>query len=442
MAHVATALACVAVACAEPTAPMSKPPPGAVDAAQAQTADADLVEGVHETAPRMGDGPDASADGISGDGAMADLAPTGDAGLTDSPSDAVDGGGPEVVATDIGGDASALTDAATPATAEVSSSDAVEVAAEISPATDVAVPKYATCTGLLACVQSACSPAWADYCAADCEADASAAALASWSKAAKGIQGCQFKCANKPAACAQACANDMFLFSKILCMAEGQTGGAKCGEVYSCIYDSCATTDDACVTTCARKASSAAIVDLMAMIECSIANGGKGLVVGCTQQMLKCMSGGVSGTGSCLQVAGCADGCMQSGSGGEENCLGACFAKASPAGQQSFTPLFKCLLSAGAAANDCAGPLLACVPGSGTAGCAAVAACIGKCAATNPGSACALECLEKAGPGQGSNWLKFEGCMVANCKSCLGKPCELACRDINCAAPWQACSAP
>lgn len=355
-----------------------------------------------------------------------------------------DGEGPEALAAETVAEVATAPDAGTPPTADaadVDAADAVSQAtADASP--DATAAKYGTCAALFGCVQKACSPDWPEYCGADCEAEASATALATWAMGAKCISGCQQKCWIKPAGCTQACVNEVCLFPKVVCLTAGLSGTANCSEVIACLETGCAAKDEACITACAAKASAAAKVDLQAMMECGASAGGKGLVFGCTQLMLQCMSGGKTGAASCVQTAGCADGCMQSGAGGEEACLGACHAKASPAAQQAFVPFFKCLLGAGAANNDCAGPLLVCVPGSGSAGCAAVAQCAGSCTATNPGSACTLGCLDKAAPGQVAKWLKLEGCMVGKCKSCLGKACEGACRDANCSEPWAACSSP
>lgn len=423
-------LALAMAACTEPKGPAQAATP-----ADAQFGDAQTADVAADTVPDFANPLEAAIDDLAPDAAdalVADTPPSADASDGQDqwagPADAV----PEAVVP---------ADVATPALADVVVTDAADATQEATAATDAAAAKYTTCSALLDCVQAACSPNWDDYCAAECEVAASAAALAAWAKAAKGIAGCQMKCGGKPIGCAQACVADLFLFAKVLCVTETQSGTANCAEVANCMADTCAAKDQGCVMACAAKASASAKADLLTMIECSATSGGKGLVVGCTQQMLTCMSGGATGTASCFLTASCADGCMQAGAGDEELCLGGCYAKASLEAQKAFVPAFKCLLSAGSA-NDCANTLLACVPGGGAATCGAVAQCAAKCAVATPGSACTLACLDKAAPGQGANWLKLEGCMVANCKACLGKPCEATCRDANCAAVWQACAGP
>lgn len=225
-----------------------------------------------------------------------------------------------------------------------------------------------------------------------------------------------------------------------MCAVDGKSGAKTCGEAMACYETQCAANNDIqCAASCGADASAEAKQQLYALFQCAQSAQGQGPLIGCTDQVLACYGGGDKGTGSCLAGATCADGCLNSGEGFEEACLGQCHAATLPAGQPALAAVIGCMLKSPGGNGFCASQLASCVIETGTASCVAVSECAWACPAQQAGSACVLGCLAKAAAGQAQAFLAVDKCLDEQCKSCTDAACKDACRDSKCASQWLGC---
>lgn len=376
------------------------------------------------------------ADAAGSDASLGDGAAAGNDG---GASDAATGGDSAGAA----GDAAVVDTAAPDTTA--GSADGVVASDGAAADADAQSAKYPVCSQLLTCVAVACGgEPPGSKCGEPCMAggsDAAKAAIAPYLGCVN--QYCTLGlCAGNPTAqCMSDCSWSKCMAKALKCGADGASGAGVCISAFGCL-DGCKDKGLACLFGCYAALDKSAQAQFDALTDCATAAGGTDPFAQCPGQAMTCMSAGKSGSGDCMNLILCADGCNAAKNDGEKMaCLGGCWGNATAAAQQAWLEVAKCNDKP---SSNCPQALTTCIPPGGAKTCLDTLGCWDACDKAVPKDAkCPFACLQAASPAEGPKVAALIYCMNAKCATCKGdKSCQDACVKDKCATEWKACLAP
>lgn len=378
----------------------------------------------------LGDGASSgSADGTAGDTsgiAGSDLGAASDGSLSDAAGSDLASAGNDTSTT--GSDAAATgSDSGSPPPLDAAQPDG-------------AVAKYQLCSQLLSCVFVACGGSADPKCADICLGSASPLAASGVAPFLSCVTNycVNGMCAgNQSAKCIGDCTGQKCIVPAIACGADGKSGGADCTTVFGCI-DGCKEKGLDCMSGCYAALTKGGQKQLDDLVACGNASGGKDPFAACPSQALTCIAAGKSGTGKCAPLFACMDGCNSlSGDAAKTTCLSGCWSSATPAAQQQWIEISKCI---NAPTPSCGPALAACAEPSGTKTCLDAIGCWGACDAAQKKADCHLGCITAATPAEGNKAANLLICVGSQCKYCNGdKTCEDTCTKTKCKAELDNC---
>lgn len=318
---------------------------------------------------------------------------------------------------------------------------------------DAAKAKYTTCGKAWSCTLAACQSDPKKGCMDVCLNASSESVVSEMMDYVKCFSHvCHDKqCPKGDAACVADCVWTRCSGFAMKCNASQESGGKLCGTAFEC-FETCKGPETVqCLTKCYVTLAKPAQKDFENLWFCLAKSDQKDPFVSCFVEALGCISGGVSGKASCLEISMCDANCEKDAGGDKFPCTAKCYGTASEKAQQQYGDLMSCALKAqdgGKTAANC-GKTVAICAGSkpdgtkGALGCQEISVCEQKCKqASEDDESCTLQCLAKATVTEASKWWDQAMCWTDCAQACGdkgGAKCIQTCFAKDCKKQSNAC---
>ena len=326
-----------------------------------------------------------------------------------------------------------------------------DASSDSTPLTDVkgsdVMASSMTCTQVGQCVEDQCT-ASPQPCGLTCATGASPDVAAKLN----GLATCAAnKCQNglckgqMSTQCMNDCTGSQCGSLLLNCFEDNTPGGNVCNSALAC-FDTCDKTATSghftCMSKCYSGLTTLAKTQLKAFTDCLAKGpGGDASLKACQAEYNACVTGGVTGNGTCVDISKCAANCPPSASA----CGGDCLALGSAFAQTQVNDMNSCFANNISNQTQCFGQLETCAAPSGTGKCTGVQACTDACkqgfATGDDKGSCTIGCLHNTTKVGADAFLALFTCVIPNCPGCVkGDATCNACLTSKCQKELGVCT--